>query len=232
MDDVPSNPESKERFSEEKADKMSVYKRVNCPQCAKYVELRNGDDKLKKMTCPRCGNLYSITVDNAVYYIDYSVGYKRYREKVGPSKTFAESVLAKRLTEITENKFFDVRRDEKIRFEDFADEYLDLHCKVNNKSWLASDFRNLTILKRFFSGRYLHEINPHLIEKFKMDRIKEGVAPATVNRQLATLKCLFNKAIAWQKFSEANPKCPVRLFKENNKRKRFLELDEVTKLLV
>jgi integrase len=125
---------------------------------------------------------------------------------------------------------FDIRREEKIKFEDFADEYLELHSKINNKAW-RTDQVNLAVLKRFFSGRNLHEITPHLIERFKSDRTKEGVSPATVNRQLATLKCLFNRAIAWKKFSEANPVCAVRLFKENNQRKRFLEKDEITKLL-
>lgn len=209
---------------------MSVYKRVNCPKCRNNKELRN--DKLKKITC-RCGHSFDIRPENTIYWIDYYLSDgTRKRESLGVvSKAFAETVLCKRKVEIAEGKYLDIKKEQKIKFEDFADEYLNLHCKINNKSWFKSDCRNLTILKRFFPGRYLHEVTPHLVEQFKSVRTKEGAAPATINRQLATLKCLFNKAIAWKKFLGANPVCAVRLFKENNQRKRFLEKDEVTRLL-
>ena len=60
--------------------------------------------------------------------------------------------------------------------------------------------------------------------------IKE-VRPATVNRALAVLKSMFNKAIAWGK-ADSNPFKAVKLFKENNQRLRFLEREEIPKLLV
>ena len=42
---------------------------------------------------------------------------------------------------------------------------------------------------------------------------------------------MFNKALAWGKFSGQNPMSQVKLFKENNKRVRFLEKNEIVKLL-
>ncbi len=143
----------------------------------------------------------------------------------------AETVLKKRLVEVAEGKYLDIKKQNRIKFEDFADEYLNLHCKTNNKSWLKTDTRLLAVLKRHFSGKCLHEITPHLVEKFKSDRIAE-VAPATVNRQLACLKCMFNKAIAWGKFEGANPVKSVKLFKETNQRLRFLERSEIERLLL
>ncbi|MBM3248483.1 MAG: hypothetical protein FJZ10_03565, partial [Candidatus Omnitrophica bacterium] len=131
--------------------------------------------------------------------------------------------------EIAENKYLDIRKEQKIKFEDFADEYLELYSKPNNKSWMKSDRHNLKSLKDFFSGKYLYEITPMLVEKFKAKRAQE-VSPATVNRNLACLKSMFNRAIEWGKTKD-NPVKKVKLFRENNKRLRYLEKEEIIKLL-
>ncbi|MCM8778670.1 MAG: tyrosine-type recombinase/integrase [Candidatus Omnitrophica bacterium] len=138
-------------------------------------------------------------------------------------------MLKKRKVEIAERKFLDIRREEKIKFEDFAEEYLELHCKPNNKSWRGFDRHNINALKKYFSGKCLYEITPLLVEKFKAERVKE-VSPATVNRNLACLKSMFNRAIEWGKAKE-NPVKKVKLFRENNKRLRYLEKEEIIKLL-
>lgn len=166
---------------------------------------------------------------NGSYYIDYYAHGKRYREKIGPSEALAKIVLAKRKVEIAEGKFLDKKDKVKIKFEIFADEYYNLHAKINNKSW-QSVFFNLKTLKKFFSGRYLNEITPQLIEQFKAVRVQE-VSHTSVNRNLQCLKVLFNKAIAWNKFSGKNPMNEVALFKESFGRLRFLEKDEIQTLL-
>lgn len=167
---------------------------------------------------------------NNDWWIDYYVSGKRYREKVGPSKVLAENAFRKRKIEAAENKFLDVRRENKIKFEDFANEYIELHSKVNNRSW-STDYRNLELLKRFFKGKCLDEITPRHIEQFKSEYMARGVAPATVNRKMACLKSMFNKAIAWKRFSGENPVKGIKFFKLNNARKRFLEKEEIARLL-
>ena len=164
-----------------------------------------------------------------IYYIDYYLCGRRKRECVGPDKRFAETVLKKREVELREGRHLDVKKNEKIKFEDFADQYLELHSKINNKSWANSDLHNLTILKRHFSGLYLYDITPLMIEKFKTERIKE-VSSATINRSLACLKSLFNRAIQWNKV-EDNPVTKVKMLRENNKRLRYLEKGEIVRLL-
>ena len=179
---------------------------------------------------------------NSDYWIDYYDHGRRHREKVGPSKALAEAALAKRKVEIAEGKFLDKRKDPRTKFEAFSEEYLELHSKVNNKSWKRSDLSNITILKRFFAGYYLNDITPLVIEKFKAQRVNEmkkaspagperRLKPATINRNLECLKSIFNKAIAWGKYSGENPVKKVKFFKENNQRLRFLEREEIIKLL-
>ena len=164
------------------------------------------------------------------WYIDYRVAGRRKRENAGPSKRLADAVLRKREIEIAENRFLDIKKNEKIRFEDFAEEFLKLHSKPNKK--LSSFERDKTLLKNlcsFFSGRYLFSITSKMAEEYKVARSKI-VSPATVNREVACLKCMFNKAIEWGKVEE-NPAKKVKLFRENNQRLCFLEEEEIKKLL-
>ena len=166
---------------------------------------------------------------NENWHIDYRLpNGKRRREKVGTSKKLAETVLSKRKVEIAEGKFLDVLRKEKIKFEVFSEEFLNIHSKANKKSW-KSDFYNLKKLKEHFGGKYLFSITLKDIEKFKLARSNE-VAPATVNRELATIKTMFSKAVAWGRLQE-NVSRSVKFLKEPTGRLRFLEREEIIKLL-
>ena len=54
---------------------------------------------------------------------------------------------------------------------------------------------------------------------------------ATVNGELDCLKHMFNKAKEWGKTSE-NPALRTKLFKEENKTIRYLELEEIRRYLI
>lgn len=166
---------------------------------------------------------------------DWYISYKdpdgrRIKQRIGQSKKLAEAILKKIEVSIAENRYLDVRRKDKIKFEVFADEYLEVHSKVNNRSWEKSDDVSIKILKKTFSGKYLHEITPVMVEKFKAERVTQ-VKPSSTNKCLACLKSMFNKASAWGKFSDKNPVTQVKFFKENNQRLRFLEKEEIVTLL-
>jgi len=162
-----------------------------------------------------------------IWYIDFFADGRRIREAAGENKRFAETALSKRLTEVAEGSFLNIKKDEKIKFEVFAQEYLEVHAK--NKRSYHSDVDRIKTLNRFFGNKFLHEITPFAVEKFKTERAKE-VSGATVNRDMACLKCLFNKAIAWSRYSGKNPVKGIKLFKEQP-RLRFLEKEEIFKLL-
>lgn len=220
---------------------MGVYRIAICNGSHKNTKDANAPKKIaiygtdKNADCPVCGHSLILIKD---WWIDYYVHGRKKREKIGPSRILAEQVLAKRKVEIAENKYLDIKKDHKVRFEDFADEYLELHCKPNNKSWHKSDFFNLQNLKKYFSGKYLHEITPKDIEGYKAARLKEvsraptkkKISPATINRILNCLSSLYNRAIEWGKTKE-NPMSKVKLFKVANIRIRYLEKGEIVKLV-
>jgi len=162
------------------------------------------------------------------WYIDYYVNGKRKRELVGPSKSLAEHALRKRKIEIAEGKFLDVKKQEKIRFSDFARTYLETHAKPNKRSW-KRDADIIETLNRFFNQKTLQEITPFDVENYKRERLFQ-VKPATVNRDLACLKTIFSKAVEWGKVKE-NPVKRVKLLRVNNIRVRYLETEEMANLL-
>jgi len=163
------------------------------------------------------------------WYVDFWVQGRRRREKVGPSKKQALQVLNKRLIQVAENKFFDIKKDEKITFSDFAPIYMELYAKPNKKSWAQADNNILNRLLPPFGKKYLYEITPLMIERYKEERLKT-VCKATINRELACMKVMYSKAVEWGKAAE-NPVKKVKLFRDNNQRVRFLTKDEIQTLL-
>lgn len=158
------------------------------------------------------------------WYIDYYAGYKRRREKIGPSKRQAEVVLKKRMVQVAENRFLEVEKYEKIKFEKMTEIYLENYSKPNKKS-SRRDVTSINNLKPFFAGKYLHEITPLDMEKYKRKR-QGQVSNATVNREVACLKHIFTIAIEWA-IVQKNPGKKVKLLRERNTRLRYLDEKEM-----
>lgn len=211
---------------------MAIFNRAYCPQCRTAHDIHKKADKAKQIICRRCSFAIEIKADHKNYYIEYYLpNGKRKREQVGYSRALAEDAYRKRRTEIKEGKFFDTKHELKVKFEDFADEYLELHCKPNHRGVRKAAEANLKVLKRFLSGKYLSEIDVITVERFKRERMQENVSPATVNRALACLKSMFNRAIDWGRYEGENPVRKVKLLKESNGRLRYLEKEEIALLI-
>ncbi len=200
---------------------MGMYRKAYCSICKRSYDIRLNK---KEQVCKRCGQRLEFG-DNL--YIDYYVDGRRKREKIGPDKRQAKNVLRKRQVQIAENRFFDIKKEPKVLFEDIAKIYLD-YARTNKKSY-KSDELHLKQLATFFGGKYLYQINPLMIEEYKKTR-SEKVSKATVNRELATMKHMFNKAIQWKRANK-NPVREVKLFREDNRRLRYLEKWEIKALI-
>jgi integrase len=161
--------------------------------------------------------------------IDFCLNGRRIRETIGSCRKVAETVLHKRLTEVAENKFLDIRREENIKFKELAEAYMERHAKPYKKGWERSDAVNVRQLVETFGEMRICDIKPLKILDYMSQRSKV-VAPATVNREMACFKCIFNKCIEWEMIRD-NPAKRIRIFKLNNKRVRYLEKDEITTLL-
>jgi len=160
------------------------------------------------------------------WYIDYYIKGHRKRKKIGPSKKLAEQVLKDVQTKIAKKEYLGILEEKKILFEDFSEHYLE-YSKANKSfsTYWRRDRFSVNNLLSAFKGKYLFEITPQMIEKYKASRL-EKVEPATVNRELACLKHMYTKAIEWG-YVRTNPVKAVKLLKEPPGRLRYLRPEEV-----
>ncbi len=174
------------------------------------------------------------------YWIDYYYrtsggAFRRKREKVGTNYKLAKEALVKRQSEIAERSFFPDRQKERVLFEDASKEFLKW-AKVNISERSYERYRcsvdNLVVA---FGQQHLDEVAPPAVEKFKTDRLKV-VMPATINRDLAVLKRIYNLILKGQllpdvSVPESLPR-RIHLLRENNLRIRYLSFQEYQELLL
>ena len=178
----------------------------------------------KKKELPRTRGVFERPKGSGIFWIRYADQFgKIHREKVG-AKSLARAAYRKRKTEIREGKFFPekIQRRREMLFRDMAKLYLEEHAKVNKRSWKTDEERLKRLVERFGDMR-LSEITRQDVERLRAVLAQE-LSHATVNRYMALLKTVYNKAIAWGK-TKHNPVQGIKQFKETH-RIRFLTDEE------
>jgi hypothetical protein len=140
------------------------------------------------------------------------------------SRRDAEDLLSLRKSEILRGKF---KRPVKITFGELGIKYME-YAKGNKRSWLRDEQMLASLTAFLGSDRQVKDISVPDIEGFKLHRKKE-VSGATVNRELALLKHMFNLAIDWDLYLGSNPVKRVKFFQELNIGFRTLSEDEERK---
>lgn len=144
-------------------------------------------------------------------------------------KSLAESTYYKRRDEFIKAVDSGQEIHRKLTFKAIVQEFMELWAKPNKKSWKNDE----QILKRFLAyfGEDIHpkRITPHGLERYKAERTKEVSGPRC-NRELATLKVVFSKAVLWGRVQD-NPVKRIQMFPENQNRERFLSSKEKDALL-
>ena len=162
-----------------------------------------------------------------VWYLTFYVRGKRVQESTGTSdRRKAEKFCALRLSEVERGEY---AQSAKITLTQFGRQYLD-YAKANKRSWLR-DEQIMTHLNRALGKTQLGDIGALQIERYKLDRLKQSASPATVNREMALLKHMFNLAGHWQLFFGKNPVRGVKFLQEDNLQIRSLSEVEEGKLL-
>jgi hypothetical protein len=171
-----------------------------------------------------------------VWWIEYYDHDKRLRrERIGPNKAAAEQRYREVMSARTEGRYIKKSPDAITLFKDLAAWYLDLP-KVKAKRSYNKDLMHTKRLIACFGDWLLKDITPAMVEAYKQERLcaisyrDKPTKPATVNRELTTLKTIFNKAVLNGK-GERNPAHGVKQLKENNARDRILSPEEYVRLL-
>lgn len=164
-----------------------------------------------------------------VWYVDYYYKGKRYIKAISKHKRLAELVLKDIEVKIEKEEHLGIHATGRITFPSMAEKYLEFSKTNKAEKSYKRDILSLKHLKEFFGNAYLQEITTEKIESYKNQRA-EKVSNATINRELACLKHLFTKAIEWG-YIDKNSSKKVKLLKEPPGRVRYLEKDEIKKLL-
>jgi hypothetical protein len=152
----------------------------------------------------------------------------RHREKVGPKSRAIEEHHSRRLAVRRENYCPRLVKTatRPILLDDAIREFL-RWARMNKKSFEDDEYRS-KLLSQHFGAKTLDQIIPEMVERFKGEMVRTR-SKATVNRYLALLRHLFNRAIK-RGLKLSNPVSAIGLFREENTRTRWLTEEEEERL--
>lgn len=165
-----------------------------------------------------------------VWWMSFTHQGKQVRRSTGTGdRRVADAILAKVKVQIVEGQYFERAVAESHTFKELMDRYEKEHVarKLRHRG-LNGYMKNL---RAFFGEKTLAEVTPKEIVAYKNKRYEDGMAPATINRELANLKKAFNLALREWEWCHMNPVSRVSMEKENNKRDRWLTEEEASRLL-
>ena len=181
-----------------------------------------------------------------IYWITYMGldGKQKYESTGSDLKADAELLLAQRRLDVDQGKEpVTRRRDRNFTFSQLAEKYRPFIANQKGAKTKAVFIRQL---ENEFGAVKLSNMALSAVESWQSRRlseerppVKEGgnkrppVKPASVNRALACLKHMFTKALDWEMISEDVFKRikKTRMMPENNRRLRYLSVEESTALL-
>ena len=195
---------------------------VECPAC----KIRGG---LKRKIC-KCGqNVQKASSKN--YWIEYYLEGKRTRERIGRSKQAAENRFREVQTAKAEGRNIRKNKNSLITLGNLRDWYLDL-SEVKQRRSFSSIKKCLRICVDGIGDIPVSQLTQNRLELFRKKRLTEiserkgrPVKPSTVNRDVANLRAMLNKALDHSKI-ESNLIGRIKQLEENNVRERVLSPEE------
>ncbi|MCJ7581400.1 MAG: phage integrase SAM-like domain-containing protein, partial [Candidatus Aminicenantes bacterium] len=142
---------------------------------------------------------YPYKKDKATKKIKYKT------EKVGPSKKLAQRVYNKKYEEYKKREHLDWEEEKHWTFNELVDWYLKLPA-VKARVYYKDVVRYCEKWRKYFDNVLVDDIKPSMVEEYRQKRLqqtsyrgkydsKQKLAPASVNKEVSTLKRIFNLAI-------------------------------------
>lgn len=145
----------------------------------------------------------------------------------------AQAVLEKCRTDVREGRWFDKKaQPAKVLFAELLDKYAEYAATHTPRSWKSDQY----IVKRFrkaLGGYMLSALGFEAVEKYRGSLAAEGLAVASVNDMMKTLKHIMVKGNDWKMVTDEQLREIQKLkkLKGENKRLRYLTPAEIPVLL-
>lgn len=130
------------------------------------------------------------------YYYDFYFEGCRYQKSTHiRNKIVAYRVECVRKAELAQRRAGILPKTQIPLFRDFAGRFLHT-VKVERRSNTHRNYLScVRNLEPAFGGKYLEEISPEMIRRFKEARIEQQLSPATINRDLSCLRQILGIAV-------------------------------------
>jgi integrase len=162
------------------------------------------------------------------------------KNKACALKALAKKILDKREGEIAMQLFKVGQQGERMSFKELCKEFESAHVPTLAANTQTNVLNFLETMREFFGDRSLADIDAKPIIDYRNHRKAQPsklnsahkIKGATVNREMAYMRCMFNFAIE-RKYISENPARGVRPFDERRERpaKRMLTLEEEQRIL-
>lgn len=166
-----------------------------------------------------------------VWWMNFSYQGQQVRASTGQiDRRAAELILGDTRRQLRDGAYRVTLEEQTRTFGELMERLLREHVtrKASQRSYIGYTKR----LRGFFGdGTPLASITPRLIVEYKNQLFADKLAPASVNRHLATLKKAFNLAVREWEWCQRNPVLSVSMERESNGRDRWLTVEEEHRLL-
>lgn len=196
------------------------------------------ETKVERKRAPRRKHRGMFRDQKGRWWLDYyTPDGKRRRKLAGKTKEDAERALREVQTAIDRKEYVDTSTASNTPgFSDFCGVFHERYAQ-HLRSAKKSRGR-VALLKAYFGTMKLSAISADKIENYRLHRLRTGTGrdhksklkPATVNREVALLAVMLNKAVRW-KFLAKNPAADVEAYAEDEARERYLTRAEILRLL-
>jgi len=150
------------------------------------------------------------------------------------SKKLAQKIYEKAKGEAVQGKF-QISDKPDMPFDQLVDECLEKHSKVEKRSY-KDDVYQSGNLKKYFKSTPIGKITAYDIKGWRQWRSEHvtyrgtKIKIASLNRELQWVKKIFSLAVEWGWLTE-NPAQKIKYLKGETHRTRFLQNDEISRLI-
>ena len=203
---------------------------AECPVCHKKQAVKN-----KRCFCGARLDKLKRAKKKVRYWITYRLpGGKQKREAVGYSIEEARDANGKWRVQKRENRFFDIKPDAKMTFDELAKWYMDLE-KVKARAYYPTLKINLSSFLSEFGNFIVGQIKPVDLENYQAKRKKEGYSDSYIDNEIGAARTMiikaFNNDLVGGDTLKVFKRVP-RLLKPNaNARDRILSIEETKRLM-